>query len=394
MSDYGVTETGFIYKPYTVIYTNLSDGMKIAFGSDLDTSIDTPNGQLIGLFAADVAELWQQENAIYDAYNPNAAFGVSLTNIGVLTYTPRQTQSRTVVPVVITGDVGTYLPAAVVRISTEGVAHQFHFLTDITIPISGEITTQAEADDYGPIIAPAGTLNVINTPITGWTSVINLVDATPGRNTDTDPGFRLRRNASTASASQNTEDALAAALRAVNGVTDAIVLVNDLNEPDINGFAPHSITVVVEGGEDIEVAQTIYGRKTSSIPTNGDTQIAVSNNAGFPILIKFFRQEIVPIYIRIEVVELPGFPVDGLLQIQQNVYDYLVGTNNGEIPVFNIGNTIIISKLYTPINLTPSVSVTQIFLDTEFPPTNTLDLLMAFNQLPEFTLDNIQVVGT
>jgi uncharacterized phage protein gp47/JayE len=393
MPDYGVTPTGFVYKPYTVIYNDLVVGWRANFGADLDVSIDTPNGQLTGLFAAPIAEIWQQMNAVYDAYNPNAAYGISLTNIGVITYTPRQTPGKSTGPAIIVGTPGTFIPMNIARIFTQPLQNNFRLLSDVTIPPSGTITVQAEALDDGPILAPAGTLTGIATPIDGWTSVNNTVDVTPGRNVESDPIYRIRRNNSAAIASQNVEDALNAALKALPGVLDAVVLVNSDNTVDGNGFAPNSIAVVVEGGEDQDIINTIYGRKTSGIPTNGDILGYVNNNAGLPIPIRFYRQQQVTLYITIEVEMLNGFPVDGLAQIQQNVYDYLVGTNNGGKPVFNIGDDVIISKLYTPINLTDAVSVISIAVDDVFPPINTANFAVTFQQLATFDIDNIQVIG-
>ena len=45
----------------------------------------------------------------------------------------------------------------------------------------------------GPIPAPAGTLTVIDTPVAGWSSVTNPLDAIPGRNLETDTEAMTRR---------------------------------------------------------------------------------------------------------------------------------------------------------------------------------------------------------
>lgn len=393
MADYGVTPQGFVVKPYTQIVIDLNAAMEVSFGADLDTAVDTPNGQLIGNIAAPIAEIWEQLNAVYDAFNPNAAFGISLRNVGVLNYLPEQSPSASTVDVVLTGTPGFVIPAAIAQISTTGIPYAFHFLADVTFPISGTITVEAEANEVGAITAPAGTITIISTPMTGWFTVNNPADAIPGRNDETDPEYRLRRSDSTVSAAQNVEDALLAALEALPGVLDAVVLSNNSDDTDGNGFLPNSIAVVVEGGEDPQIAQTIYNRKTSSIPTNGTITENIPNNAGILIPVHFYRPIQKPVYIRIEVLEYTGFPVDGLSQIQQNVYDYLIGTNNGGVPVFQLGDTVIVSKLYTPINLTQGVSVQNIFLGFTFPPTSRIDLPITFEQIATFDMDNIQVIG-
>lgn len=390
---YGVTPTGFVYKPYTVIVTDLITAFEAAYGVDLDTSADTPNGQMIGILAGAIAELWQQGNAVYDAYNPNEAVGISLRNIGVLNYLPELKASQSVVEVSFTFSGAQYIPAAVFQGQTTGMPNTFHLVSDLNALSAGTITVQMQADEYGQILAPAGTLTVINTPYSNLVSITNAADATPGQNTETDPEYRIRRNNSTTFASQNTEDSLYTALLAVDGVLDAVVYSNPRSTTDSNGFAPYSIAVVVEGGTDQDIGKAIYGRKTSSIPTNGNIEVDIPNNANILVPIFFYRNQIVTVYIKIEVEMLEGFPVNGLSQIQKNTYDYLVGTFNGNVPVFKIGNSVIITKLYTPINLTPGVSVTALLVDDVYPPISSTNLPINFKQIAGFSLANIQVIA-
>ena len=51
---------------------------------------------------------------------------------------------------------------------------------------SAQYTVAAEALTAGRILALAGTLTTIATPVSGWTDVTNLTDATPGTDTETD----------------------------------------------------------------------------------------------------------------------------------------------------------------------------------------------------------------
>ena len=68
---------------------------------------------------------------------------------------------------------------------------------DITISETQAGINQAvvdvEATETGPIIANTGTLNVLVSTVTGLSGTINIVDATLGRDIETDNEFRDRR---------------------------------------------------------------------------------------------------------------------------------------------------------------------------------------------------------
>ncbi len=84
MTDYGVTEEGFVRKGLQDILSEReADNLK-AFGDGLIQTAQTPTGQINGLWSDAEAELWEQLESVYRSFDPDQAEGVRLDDIGRL----------------------------------------------------------------------------------------------------------------------------------------------------------------------------------------------------------------------------------------------------------------------------------------------------------------------
>ena len=145
---------------------------------------------------------------------------------------------------------------------------------DITTPTEGvlpQATVGVTAQNTGPVQAPAGTLTVIETPVTGWTSVTNPLDADPvGTNLESDIDFRIRRLEELAIAGRATTEAIKSQVLTVDDVTAVVVFENDLFVVDPDDRPPKSVDIVVEGGVIAEIAAKIFDTVAAGILTIGD----------------------------------------------------------------------------------------------------------------------------
>lgn len=155
------------------------------------------------------------------------------------------------------------------------------------------------ADNFGPIQAPAGTLANIITPIVGWDSTTNPLDAVIGRNLETDPELRIRRAQSLAISGQSTVPAIRSKIAQIIGVEAAIVIENDLEVPDVDGRPPHSFESIVVGGDDLELAGVIYENKPAGIQTYGSTSAVYVDSEGISRTIYFSRPTEIYIHLRV-----------------------------------------------------------------------------------------------
>lgn len=112
----GVTLAGFETKRFNEIILGLRENAVTIFqdlvapGEEVDVSDNSTIGRLIGLIAPDLAELWQADLEVYQAFDPNSATGVALDNIVQYMGVTRRQGRPTVLRASVWGLVGTSLP--------------------------------------------------------------------------------------------------------------------------------------------------------------------------------------------------------------------------------------------------------------------------------------------
>lgn len=84
MTEYGIVPTGFNRKPLAVILAEIEEKNITEFGPDVIQTSQSPLGQINGLVADLVAELWEEAEGLYQSYDPSQADGVRLDMLGRL----------------------------------------------------------------------------------------------------------------------------------------------------------------------------------------------------------------------------------------------------------------------------------------------------------------------
>jgi uncharacterized phage protein gp47/JayE len=105
--EYGITEKGFVAKPFQVILEEEREAWKAAFGYDIDTSSESPEGAYIGNQAIKLAQLWEMLEGLYAAGDPDTASGVYLDRLVGLVNVQRDPAEATRVYAALWGDEGT-----------------------------------------------------------------------------------------------------------------------------------------------------------------------------------------------------------------------------------------------------------------------------------------------
>lgn len=239
-------------------------------------------------------------------------------------------------------------------------------------------------DIVGAFPQQAMAIDTISVPISGWDSIINPVAATTGRLVETDAELRERFRNSKFFQSQNILEALLDALRNVQGVTDVVVYENDTDAVDVNGVPAHSFLPIVLGGLPSDIGSSIWENKPTGIRSTGDTTVQVADSQGFLHSISYKRPSEVPIYITASISNVDGVAGDAVALIRQNIEDY--GKSN-----YFIGEDVIYSRFYTPINAVPGHMVNSLFIGTSPSPTGTSNITIPFDAVAVFLPANIQV---
>lgn len=339
MSSAYIDDTGIHIPTYDETLATLVAKYKAIFGEDLYLEADAQEYQMLAMFALALQDAYDLARSVYNSYSPQTAQGAGLSNAVTINGLTRRPASHSTVDLTLTGQAGTVITGGVAQ---DVAGQKWDLPASVTIPLAGEVTVTATAQDAGAVQAASGEVSAIATPTRGWQAVTNALAATPGTEVETDAALRQRQRLSTALPSQTVLDGIEGALASLTGVTRCRCYENDADSTDARGIPAHSVAVVVEGGDTDTIAQVIASKKTLGAGTHGTASVTVAGRNGLPQTTRFFRPT--PVSPTVEVVITPraGYVSTTGEAIKANVAAQL-----NELP---IGEEILLSKLYTPVN--------------------------------------------
>lgn len=391
--DLGVTPTGFITRTLLDLKEEIEAAWRSEFGANVDLDPNQPDGQIIGIFSDRFAELWELAQSIYSAADPDKAGGQAQDALCAVTGTIRDGASRSLVTltatgvpstvlssgreasVVATGDrfrttAGAVIGATAVWNDASSVALDTRQTNDgnvylctqggITASVgptgtgtgivdgtclwtflgegTGDIDVAAEAVETGPLAAIAGTITTIETPVSGWQGVYNILDAVAGENVESNDHLRVKRESELAAPGSSTGPAIRAAVLKVPGVTSCVVFGNQTMVTDGDGRPAKSVEAVVEGGDDLAVAQAIFSRVADGIQPYGTTVVTVTDSQGIDWSVGFSRPTSLDLWVRVDlIVDANTYPIDGDDQVEAAIV--------GDEPNYPIGKNAVASRI-------------------------------------------------
>jgi uncharacterized phage protein gp47/JayE len=228
----------------------------------------------------------------------------------------------------------------------------------------------------GAIEAPAGTLGTIENPVSGLSTTTNFLDATLGRDVESDDDARLRRQITLATGSASSAAIISRLLRGdIEGVTLVRVYENITDTDDSDGRPGHSVEVLVQGGDDTLVAEGIWETRSSGIkpygnidadgdvdPDGSGTGITIKDSNNTDQVIHYSRPESVYAFVTVALTfySEEDFPVNG----NDAVKDAIVAFGND----LGIGKDFIRQRLLTPIYTIPGIADATITIATSDDP--------------------------
>ncbi len=162
---------------------------------------------------------------------------------------------------------------------------------------------------------------------------------------------------------------------------------NDTGEIDTNGLPPHSITCVVEGGDDLAIANAIFIHKGPGCYTNGTSSINVTDETGQETPIRFSRPAYIDIVGTVNIKQINGYTTATTDAIKKNLQDYLDS--------MDIGSNLAISSLWgialmaMPSLANPMYSITSITASRLGDPQGSSDINMKYNEVCRGNINNI-----
>lgn len=335
-----VTAEGISAPDYQTVLDTITSYFQQIYGSDAYLDPDSKDGQMVALVALAIHDANNTAISVYRSFSPATALSDALTSNVKINGITRRAATNSTVDLLLTGTIGTTITNGSVR-DTNSVV--WNLPATVVIGSDGTVVATATCANAGAVAAVAGSVNGINTPTRGWSSVTNSLAATVGVAAETDAQLRVRQSQSVALASLTPFDAVDGAIANVEGVTRHKLFENDTETTDANGLPEHSISAVVEGGDATEIANTIRSVKGQGVSTYGTTAVVVTDKYGNPYTIRFSRPVDVPVYVSITLKALTGYTSDIGDEMKAAVASY--------INSLAIGDGVLLSRVYSPANL-------------------------------------------
>lgn len=334
-----IDRDGFHLPEYPATLARLQQSLRDIFGEDIYLEPDSQEGQLAAIVALAQQDTYALAAAVYNAFSPQTAQGAGLSRMVIINGIRRQASGYSTAPVRCAGAAGTIIRDGRLE---DDAGRKWDLPPEVVIPPAGEILVTATAQEPGDIHAAAGEIKTIATPCRGWQSAVNTEAAMPGRAVETDAALRERQAVSTALPSLTVFEGTLGAVGSVSGVTRWRGYENDTSETDENGLPPHSICLVVEGGDSRAIAEAIAVKKTPGCYTHGDVEVQTRDEMGMPNSIRFFYARPVRVRVRVTIKPLSGYLSSTAQAIKKNIAAY--------INALPIGDDIMVSRLLCPIN--------------------------------------------
>ena len=391
-----ITDTGIKAPPTNEIIDGVWEMFKKAFGKDINTAMNTPQGQLVTSLAAIITDERNQMINLLNQFDPRYAQGIWQDGLGYIYFMTRKHATHSSVEIVLTGLTGTTIAAGTLFNDVNGNTWQTTQKT--IIGNDGCATAHALCTRSGIVEAAPDTITTIPKAISGLDRITNPYAAIAGVNEESRIDFEKRRYASVAINSKNTNASTYGAVADLADVKDVFVIDNPTDETIQVGATNYpvirnSILVSVMGGDDETIARTILTKAGSGCSFNGNTECVIADTENFPVRpptykVKFLRPALVPVFFQVTVADRD------LLSYQDSeaVKEAIIKAFSSGTAKATIGQPVIASKFICPVAAAiPHLSIVSLKISKE--QENWLDMLnIGVDEFPTTTTYQIKIV--
>jgi hypothetical protein len=293
-------------------------------GPDIQTGPYSVTGMLIDATAPGISDTDDLLSKVYQDWDPDSAEGAGLDNAATFVGITRQAATRSFGQLTLGGTPTTVIPALSKARVPNGA--EVRTKAEATIGGGGTVVVEGEAVETGPISFTAGAITEIVDSVSGWTSVTNAFDWTDGKAEETDSELRARRARSLSAGGSSTDSAIRARLEDLDDVQAAAVISNRTDVVDAYGIPAHGAWIIVDPSSvDPEiVASTIWGPAgfPSGIAPYGAQQGTITDDQGYPQVVKWDWATEVQIFVSATLVKGSGYPAGGDSLVAQSIVNW------------------------------------------------------------------------
>ncbi|MCK0552591.1 hypothetical protein KFO32_05810 [Pantoea ananatis] len=382
-----VTAQGISAPAYQTILTTLTGYFQQIYGTDAYLDPDSKDGQMVALVALAIHDANNTAIAVYNSFSPSTGMSDALSRNVKINGITRHGTTNSTTDLTLAGTAGTTVTNGSVK-DANGII--WNLPASVTIGPGGTVIATSTCAVAGAVAAVAGSVNKINTPTRGWTSVTNASAATVGSAGESDSELRIRQRQSVALPSLTPFVALDGAIANVTGVTRHKLYENDTGSVDANGLPAHSVAAIVDGGDVNAIAQVIQGKKGQGVATFGSTSVIVPDAWQNPHTISFSRPSPVPVFVAITLKVFQGYTTQVGNDIKKAIADY--------VNSLDIGDDLLLSRVYSPANIgvvsggeSRYYDITSLQIGRSAAAVAPANIVTAFNEAVNCSVDNITV---
>lgn len=371
---------GLTVDTVTEIVDALTLDMQTIYGPDINVDPNSPDGQLINIYAQSAADILELLADVYNSFSVEGAYGTPLDQRVALNGIARKQGTYTTTPVLITVNGALTLPGLDVLVAdptaqvftvSDNAGNQFFLAASHVFGGAGSASLTFRAVTIGQVEVSPNTITNQVTTILGVSLVNNptIAGTVLGVTEETDAQLKIRHGQSFALASTGPADAVSAALLAEPDVTDAYVVEN-VQDTTVNTVPPHAIWCIVTGGADANIAQAIYAKKGIGCDMKGAKSYTIGRPNGTNFVAQWDASISEPLHVRFTINgKVPGTAFDTALIATQlaAALVYKLGNNP------NVGDVISAMQVIAPNGYLTDIGVSSdggiTYLDVVSPTT-------------------------
>lgn len=389
--------TGIVVPEVSEVRDDVGQSVQEAFQTDpndppLNIDPTSPMGQIVDALTAEIAAKNSEVAKVSDQNNLNIAEGRYLDALVSLYFVQRKLSEPTLVQCLCTGLKGTFIPYGAIVQDTNGNQYRHSVALGATIGDSGNVLTTFSSVEHGALEVVSGAVTQIITVIPGWDSVTNPEAGVTGRDRESDAELRTRYRQSVSINSVGNVATIQANIADIEGVIDVKVLENISSVADTQygvNVPAHGIAVCVFGGEDEDIAKSIFITKMGGTSMDGNATVSFTDEESTVHSYPIYRPTVENFYVQVT------FYASAMgSAMQSDIKNVIVDDALGQLENTRIGLAQTVyadrfrSAIFTKTNL-PVKSI-QIALDE---PSGWSDVLTIDADIePAITAENVQIV--
>lgn len=309
---YGETETGFRRKTFDEIGAHIREKMRKRIDTRLALDSLDWVGNTVDVFSDELDLGWQALEVARNGFDPANAEGALMVALAALTGTRRNDPTTGLCACTLELEADKTFAAETMIGHVRGdPTNRWVNRDEVVSTTAGSYTGIIfKTESAGAKPALAGTLTAIAASLTGWLSITNPADATPGKDLEAIDDLRVRREEDLETQASGSAGGIKSDVLDVAGVLAAKVLIND-TEFDTVDLTKHSIRVIIWDGltleaDNDELAQAILDSKGAATRTVGVSSGTAIDANGDPTTVYFDRATQIPLYVAGELEVVAG----------------------------------------------------------------------------------------